>query len=214
MDQMNQYNLFGVEYKCISMDPPWPEVGSGKIKRGANRHYPVIKKKEQICDTILNSGYWRPAESCHLWIWATNNYLEWGLWLMKELGFVYKTNRVWAKMEQLSAPGGIDVAKPVYKKQNHGLGQYFWSMHELLLFGTRGKAMLPPPKGRPDTLLLEPRTRQHSEKPAQAYKDMEFVSPGPYLEMFARDPRPGWDVWGLESEGNRVIEDEAKRIGR
>jgi N6-adenosine-specific RNA methylase IME4 len=27
---------------------------------------------------------------------------------------------------------------------------------------------------------------------------VEEVSPGPYLEMFARDNRLGWDSWGNE----------------
>lgn len=212
---MTQPNLFGVEYRCIAMDPPWDESGGGKCKRGADRHYPLIKKKEDIRDTVINSGYWRPADDCHLWMFVTNNFLEDGLWLMRELGFTYKTNRVWAKMEVLSEPGGgIDAAKSVYVKQKHGLGQYLWGEHELLLFGSRGKAHLPPTKGRPGTLLLAPRTKQHSEKPPEAYADMEFISPGPRLEIFARDPRPGWDVWGLESDGTRVIAEEAQRSGR
>jgi N6-adenosine-specific RNA methylase IME4 len=205
---MTQSNLFGVEYRCIAADPPWDESGGGKIKRGANRHYPLLKKKEQIRDVMLESGFWRPAVDCHLWLWVTNNFLPVGLWLMKELGFDYKTNRAWAKMEPYSEVGIL------WQKQRHGLGQYMWGEHELLLFGTRGKAMMPPSQGRPGTLLLAPRTKQHSEKPLQAYADMEFISPGPRLEMFARDPRPGWDVWGLEADGSRVIADEAQRSGR
>lgn len=212
---MTQRSLFGVEYGTIAADPPWDESGGGKCKRGADRHYPLLKKPEQIRDAMLSSGVWRPAENSHLYLWVTNNFLPVGLWLMKELGFTYKTNRAWAKMEVdedacILAATGVTV----YRKQNHGLGQYFWGEHELLLFGTRGKAMLPPTQGRRGTLLCEPRTRQHSEKPAQAYADIEFTSPGPYLEMFARDPRPGWDVWGLESDGQRVIGEEAARSGR
>ena len=30
------------KYKTIYMDPPWMESGGGKIKRGADRHYPLI----------------------------------------------------------------------------------------------------------------------------------------------------------------------------
>lgn len=33
------YNT-GNKYKTIYMDPPWAEQGGGKIKRGADRHYP------------------------------------------------------------------------------------------------------------------------------------------------------------------------------
>ena len=59
------------KYKTIVADPPWPEVGGGKIKRGADRHYPVMKVKDimalpvhEIADT-----------NCHLYLWTTNNYL-------------------------------------------------------------------------------------------------------------------------------------------
>jgi N6-adenosine-specific RNA methylase IME4 len=39
---------------------------------------------------------------------------------------------------------------------------------------------------------------KHSEKP-EAFQDLvEQVSPGPYLELFARRRRLGWDVWGNE----------------
>jgi N6-adenosine-specific RNA methylase IME4 len=40
---------------------------------------------------------------------------------------------------------------------------------------------------------------KHSQKP-EAFIDMvEQVSPGPYLEMFARRNRLGWDTWGNEA---------------
>ena len=31
-------------YKTILADPPWPEHGGGKSKRGADRHYPLMKR--------------------------------------------------------------------------------------------------------------------------------------------------------------------------
>lgn len=41
----------------------------------------------------------------------------------------------------------------------------------------------------------------HSAKP-EAFQDMvEQVSPGPYVELFARRDRLGWDTWGNESLG-------------
>src|SRR5690606_18201505 len=35
-------NLYACEYGCAAMDPPWPERGGGKSKRGADRHYPLL----------------------------------------------------------------------------------------------------------------------------------------------------------------------------
>jgi len=36
------------KYKTIYADPPWMEVGGGKIKRGANAHYPLMKTKDIV----------------------------------------------------------------------------------------------------------------------------------------------------------------------
>jgi N6-adenosine-specific RNA methylase IME4 len=49
-------------------------------------------------------------------------------------------------------------------------------------------------------LIVSPR-REHSRKPDEAYQRIEALCDGPYLEMFARTRRPGWDVWGNESQG-------------
>jgi len=38
----------------------------------------------------------------------------------------------------------------------------------------------------------------HSHKPEEQYAVIERCSPGPYLELFARRKRPGWQVWGNE----------------
>jgi N6-adenosine-specific RNA methylase IME4 len=47
-------------------------------------------------------------------------------------------------------------------------------------------------------LLISPR-REHSRKPDEIFTRIERLAPGPYLEMFARDSRPGWDAWGNQS---------------
>jgi len=64
-----------------------------------------------------------------------------------------------------------------------------------LLFGVRGKL---PPNSRDQTTLLTAPNRKHSQKPNDIYPVIEAVSPAPYLELFARDKKSGWDVWGNE----------------
>ena len=56
-------------YPCIAADPPWNEQGGGKCKRGADRHYPLIKKREDILRTMVTAPCWRPADNAHLWLW-------------------------------------------------------------------------------------------------------------------------------------------------
>ena len=77
-----------------------------------------------------------------------------------------------------------------------------------MLFGRRGKLGTQGRAGsnwwqwkRPYNKAGKPR---HSAKPAEFYTLVEQVSPGPYLEMFARDSRPGWDAWGDEASPSTV----------
>ena len=37
-----------LKYKTIYADPPWNEIGGGKIKRGADRHYKLMKTKDIV----------------------------------------------------------------------------------------------------------------------------------------------------------------------
>lgn len=179
-------------YKCVLMDPPWPERGGGKCKRGADRHYPIMSIREIKWTTfeyfygglLANREIRVDIDGCHLWIWATNNHMPCGVELMRHLGFRYITNIAWVKVKN--------------DRLQKGLGQYTRGCHELLLFGVKGRAMIPETYNRPPTVLFAERTK-HSQKPKEAYELIEKVSPGPRLEMFARNTRIGWDNWGNES---------------
>jgi N6-adenosine-specific RNA methylase IME4 len=205
--------------RTVSLDPPWPERGAGKIKRGADRHYSVIKKKEDILRVVLQSGVWPDwddKEGAHCYMWVTNNYLLWGTWLMEALGFRYVTNIVWVKtkadwpdLKEFIEDGGLTLnpltwAKLLAKAVRIGIGQYFRGSHELCLFGVRGQAMKPATKDVVSTVFHAPRAKgddgkeKHSKKPERIYEIIEATSPGPYLEFFARSNRKGWESWGNE----------------
>lgn len=182
-----------------SLDPPWLERGGGKIKRGADRHYPLMKL-DDIHRTIFTSPVWTPADDAHMYLWVTNNFLPQGLELMRRLGFRYVTNTAWVKMADEWSAAAAALHSPNEKAAallQIGLGQYQRGAHELLLFGVRGKAMVPEPRDRLPTVVFAPRGR-HSEKPVVFYDRIERASPGPYLEVFARSEREGWTSWGLE----------------
>ncbi len=173
-----------VGYQTLYLDCPWPEDGGGG--RGAQNHYPTIKTKEGIRDVILGSGVFLPFDNAHMYSWVTNNYLPWGLWLMKQLGFEYKTMITWPK----HAPS---------------TGYYFAGETEHCLFGVKGT--LAPLKKISSTTLLDTdfnnRTAGHSVKPPEMYGVIKGCSPGPRLEMFCRDPQPGWDSWGRDVPLNK-----------
>jgi N6-adenosine-specific RNA methylase IME4 len=164
-----------IDYRTILIDPPWYERGAGKIKRGADNHYPIMKTHE-ILHTILSCPHWKIDKNAHLYLWVTNNFLQDGLKLMEALGFRYITNIAWVK-------------------DSIGLGQYFRGQHELCLFGVKG-ILRTQTKNTP-TVLMESK-REHSQKPAKMYRLIENQSPPPRLELFARESRHGWTSWGNE----------------
>lgn len=84
------------------------------------------------------------------------------------------------------------------------VGFYFRNVTEIVLFGTRGKVRTLAP-GRRQLNIISSRKREHSRKPEELYEIIESCSPGPYLELFARNPRKGWIQWGDEIESSPLI---------
>jgi N6-adenosine-specific RNA methylase IME4 len=82
-----------------------------------------------------------------------------------------------------------------------GVGFYFRNVTELVLFGVRGKNARTLAPGRRQVNLLATRKGAHSYKPHELYSVIEACSPGPFLELFAREQRPGWTAWGNEIGG-------------
>ena len=172
-----------MSYRTILIDPPWPERGGGRIKRGADRHYALLRL-EDIVPTILRAP-WTAADDAHLYLWATNTNLPFAVSMFPALGFRYITAITWAK-------------------PSAGIGQYFRGQTEHLLFGVRGKglALRREHSDRRDLSTLietESKRRKHSRKPLEAYELIEAASPAPRVELFARTAREGWDAWGHEA---------------
>ncbi len=134
------------KYKTIYADPPWPEHGGGQVKRGADRHYPLMSVED-----IKRMNVKALADTnCHLYMWVTNNYLRSGLDVTESWGFEYKTMITWAK-------------------DRFGLGQYFRGQTEHVLFGVKGRLpykTLDGKRQQGSTLVTAPRG-EHSVKPEQ-----------------------------------------------
>ena len=157
-------------YRTILADPPWAIMQTGS--RGASQHYPVMD-----VDAIAALGVDRLcAADCHLWLWVTNASLHAGKHVMEAWGFTYRSCLTWIK-------------------PRFGLGNYLRNQTEHLLLGTRGKA---PVRFHGQGTWFYAPVQEHSHKPEEQYAIIEWCSPGPYLELFARRRRPSWDVWGNE----------------
>ena len=181
-------------YRVLYADPPWWERGGGRIKRGADRHYPLMKT-EAIC--ALPVSAWM-AHDAHGYLWVTNNFLPDGLRVLAAWGFRYVTKIDWYKgdVSEEMDDALMDAALMA------GLGQYYRGVTESCLFGVRGHtpyARLPSGTRAQGRTGFHASRRAHSEKPEKMRTMIEYVSPAlPRLEMFARRHTPGWDVWGNE----------------
>jgi N6-adenosine-specific RNA methylase IME4 len=198
-----------VKYRTIVADPPWPMPETGATSRGETdskgrytaksgrvvdgtwwgRHrggtvtlgYPVM-----TLDGIRSLPVAEMVEAeAHLYLWTTNRFVENAYAIARAWGFRPSQLLTWCK-----PPMGI------------GFGGAFVTTTEFVLFARRGTL---PHKARVDSTwwqwsrVYEGGHIKHSAKP-EAFLDLvEAVSPGPYLELFARRNRLGWDTWGNEA---------------
>src|ERR1700733_1191753 len=169
-------------YSTILIDPPWRfQNRTGKVAPEHRRlhRYPTLSF-EQIAKLPVERY---ASEKAHLYMWCPNALLPEGLAIMKAWGFSYKTNLVWYKIRKDGGPDG------------RGVGFYFRNVTELLLFGIRGSMRTLAPGRRQVNIFLS-RKEEHSKKPQGFYRLIEECSPGPYLELFARERAQGWHQWG------------------
>jgi N6-adenosine-specific RNA methylase IME4 len=169
-------------FSTILIDPPWRfQNRTGKMAPEHKRlHRYATMNFEEIAALAVGRYARTPS---HLYLWCPNALLAEALTIMKAWGFTYKTNIVWYKIRKDGGPDG------------RGVGFYFRNVTELLLFGVKGYMRTLKP-GRTQVNLIATRKQEHSKKPYELYDVIEECSPGPYLELFARNRREGWTSWG------------------
>lgn len=189
-------NHFGV----ILADPPWhfqawysggKRIKNGKVTydRAATKHYQTMKEQD-ICALPVRE---LAAENCVLFLWICWPTLEQSLRVMDAWGFVYKTCAfAWMKGNARQIELFDDDIKP-----DMLLGYWTRSNSEVCLLGTIGN----PKRNATDVRqgIMEPR-REHSRKPDGIHQRIMRLCSGPYLELFARQKRPGWTTWGNQTE--------------
>lgn len=205
-----------MKYRTIVADPPWPYRSGDILTRGKVKPAHVGRSSKMV-EGQYATMTWEEiaalpigdlaADSAHLYLWITNPMLYGGSNggggkpsgltprdLLAEWGFTYQTLLTWVKTGTL------------------GMGFYFRGMTEHVIFATRKKCPIAPEMREPN-VISAPR-RGHSEKPDCFFDLVERVSPGPYLEMFARSARMSfgehqWDYWGDQSLGTAELPQEA-----
>ncbi len=173
----------GKKYGVILTDPPWhfrtySAKGQGK---SASRHYKTMSL-DQICALPVADF---AAADCALFVWCT-----WpGIFEVKTAidawGFTY-SGLAWEWFKYNDASNRFSFGQGYGTRKNL----------EPCLLARRGKPSLLNRSCR--DFIFSP-ARQHSRKPDVQYERIERMYRGPYLEMFARQQWPGWDVWGNET---------------
>lgn len=168
-------------YRAILADPPWRfETWSDKGRgRAAEQHYETAAMGDLAALPVREIA----ADASVLFLWATWPTIGRAFSLIEAWGWRYKTCAFcWMKTTATGKPFA-------------GLGYWTRANTEPCLLATRGH----PRRVHADVRqgIIEPR-REHSRKPDCVYERIERLVPGPYLELFARNTRPGWDSWGNE----------------
>ncbi len=176
----------GKKYKTILADPPWQfQNRTGKV---APEHKRLTRYDTMKLEDIKQLPVSEVAdEKSHLYLWVPNALLPEGLEVMKAWGFEYKTNIIWEKVRKDGMPDG------------RGVGFYFRNVTEILLFGIKGDKNRTLDAGRSQVNLVRAMKREHSRKPDEFIPLIESCSSAPFLELFARGNRSGWDMWGNQA---------------
>lgn len=180
-------------YRAILADPPWGfklwwggrsnRTPAGVPSRATKHHYQTMSEEELSALPVSDLA----ADDCVLFMWTCWPVMEWSLRVLRAWGFEYKTCAFsWMKADpyRLFADEKTPWA---------GLGYWTRANTEPCLLATRGK----PKRLHADVRqgIIAPR-REHSRKPDEIHGRIERLVAGPYIELFARQRRPGWDCWG------------------
>ena len=160
-------------------------------RRDNERHYRVMSFDELAALPIKQLA---APSGCHLFVWTSGPFLPQALQLIDAWGFKYSTRAfTWLKTRR-----GWESGDPLWECDFPiGLGLTVRHQTEMVLLARRGNCR----RRRRDVreLIVGPR-REHSRKPDAFYARVEEYCDGPYADLFARERRPGWHVWGDQVE--------------
>ena len=173
--------------KTVVADPPWPgPLGDWRSKPLVVQPFSLQKHKRKAPGNVyplmtlaeIRKVAPKTALRAHLWMWALPQHVDWAWKMAKDWGFEPLHLLAWCK------PG-------------FGTGG-FQANTEYIVLARKGGPQNNAFGKMSGTHYDWPRSARHSGKPKEFFELVESVSPGPYLEMFARGRRRGWRAWGNE----------------
>ncbi|WP_428031514.1 MT-A70 family methyltransferase [Ancylobacter sp.] len=183
-------NLTGT-YRVICMDAPHKFAAGTK---GRPQHYKRMTDAEIAALPVRSLA---DPTGCWLLFWTTGPKLPKAFEIARAYRFRYSAvGFIWVKTHMRFGRGGIPLFLPrdCFHK---GMGYTTRKNAEICLLFRIGR-----PKRLSKSvaeLIVAPR-REHSRKPEEFYESVQAFAPGPYLEIFGRESRPGWTVWGDEAQ--------------
>lgn len=192
------------QYGAILADPPWRFETWGSQENAAtdvNRHYDTMTIA-QIAELPVGD---LAAKDSVLFMWICWPTMDQAIEVIRAWGFKYKTCAFsWVKadgsqVDMFAQDMPVDI----------GTGYWTRSNSEVCLLATKGQ----PKRLNADVrqAIIAPR-RQHSRKPDGVHERIERLVAGPYLELFARQKRPGWTAWGNQTDKFNPRDDFNKSI--
>jgi len=188
------------DFGLIAADPPWKyaswsENNDPNNSRAPERHYQTQTLEWIASLPVAQTG----GANVHLMLWIPGPFLVAGAhlpilesWNFRPSGIAY----VWLKQNKKALQGRF--FPPVSEKDFFmGLGKTTRQNAEFVVLGRRGRPVRHD-KGN-HQLIIEPR-REHSRKPEDFYTRAErYAGDVRRLELFGRQQREGWEVWGNET---------------
>jgi N6-adenosine-specific RNA methylase IME4 len=172
------------------------EVYSGKGKqRSADRYYDTeeVAYFKAMAPTIQALA----AKDCALFYWTSGPVEEQAHDIVRTWAFTYTTIGFhWIKTNP-----GADVITLAGAGLHWGMGFSTRANPELVLLAKLGAPMRL--ANDVHSVVIAP-VMEHSEKPEEVRRRIERLYPGPYLELFARKPRPHWTCWGNEIQRGQI----------
>lgn len=168
-----------MKYKTIVIDPPW-EIAKIKRKVRPNQmqmDYPMMTLQE-IKDMPIGEI---SDEQSHCFLWTIDKYLYESKEVLEGWGFKYHCTLAWNKTNGISLYG---INRRV----------------EFVLVGLKGKHEAYP-KRKTIPAAFTAKSPRHSQKPQEFYDFLDVLE-GPKVDVFARQEREGWDVFGNEVENS------------
>jgi N6-adenosine-specific RNA methylase IME4 len=187
------------QYRCILADPPWHFRARTELQRSnwvsrrdAEKHFQVMGIDDIKALPVRDLA----AKDAHLFLWATGPCLRMAFDVIEAWGFRYSAVAfTWVKLKRSVNAAQLRFVPTAESDLHVGLGLTTRKNAEFCLLGRRGNAHRNAKDVR--EIIMAP-VREHSRKPDEAAARIERYCDGPYVELFARQSRPGWDNWGNE----------------